>query len=237
MAPALLAAADVLVFTRTEAFRHDSIPAGVAMLQSLAATQGWQLTVTEDPAQFTAEALASFEVVVWLNTTGDVLEQAQQEAFAAWVEAGGGWLGIHAAADCEYDWAWYGALLGNGAWFHSHPQPQTAQVQRETVGPSTAHLPDRFSFHDEWYNFRGSPRGAATVLLSLDESSYAPGPGAMQDHPIAWRRQLGAGRAWYTGFGHRTETYADPRFTTHVAGGVAWLLGTPLDRIHANGFE
>lgn len=230
-------AASLLVFTRTEGFRHDSIPAGVQMLQGLALQQGWSVSVTEDPAAFTPEGLAGVDVVAWLNTTGDVLDAAQQEVFAAWVESGGGYLGIHAAADTEYGWPWYGALLGNGAWFESHPQPQAARLLREVSDASTAHLPEQFELFEEWYNFRISPRSAATVLLRLDEASYAPGEGAMHDHPISWKRSVGQGRAWYTGMGHLAATYQDPRFIAHVAGGLQWLLTGDSPVIHADGFE
>lgn len=228
----------VLVFTRTEGFRHDSIDAGVAMLRAIGTANGWTVDATDQLDAFTPAGLADVRAVVWLNTTGDVLDAAQQQVFADWVESGGGYLGVHAAADCEYGWAWYGALLGNGAWFESHPAPQPATVHRETAAhPSTAHLPASFSMHDEWYNFRGNPRDAATVLLRLDESSYSPGHGAMVDHPISWQRTQGRGRVWYTGMGHAIGTYADTRFIGHVEGGLEWILAGPAPALFANGFE
>ena len=238
--PAALPAApgSVLVFTRTEGFHHDSIEAGVAMLRALSLGHGWTLEVSDDAAVFSPARLADVRVVVWLNTTGDVLDAAQQDAFRAWLESGGGYLGIHAAADSEYGWPWYGQMLGNSAWFESHPAPQPARVRREdSQHPSTLHLPDSFVLDDEWYNFRANPRSVATVLLSLDESSYLPGEGAMQDHPISWSRAQGAGRVWYTGMGHSVAVYDDPRFVAHVAGGVRWLLEGSGPVLYADGFE
>lgn len=219
-------AAQVLVFTRTAGFRHDSIPAGVAMLRELAAQHGFAVEHSEDPERFAAAPLAGYAAVVWLNTTGDVLDGAQQAALQAYVEGGGGWVGIHAAADTEYDWPWYGtALLGGSAWFHSHPAIQSAELVREDAQhPSTAHLPPRFAFTDEWYNFRANPRPVVEVLLALDEETYDPGGGRMGDHPIAWARAVGAGRAWYSALGHRAETYADPAFRQHVLGGLQWAM-------------
>ena len=235
---AVLAGERVLVFTRAEGFRHDSIEDGVAMLRALALSHGWTLEVSDDPSRFTAAALADVRAVVWLNTTGDVLDPPQQDAFSAWLESGGGYVGIHAAADCEYGWPWYGKLLGNSAWFESHPAPQAARVQREDAGhPSTEYLPDSFVIEDEWYNFRANPRSVATVLLHLDESSYAPGAGAMQDHPISWSRNQERGRVWYTGMGHSEAIYDDPRFVAHVAGGVRWVLAGSGPVVHADGFE
>ncbi len=229
----------VLVFSRTAGFRHDSIPNGIAMLQQLGVEHGFSVEATEDPSRFTAASLQAFDAVVFLSTTGDVLDQAQQAAFQTWLEGGRGWVGIHAAADCEYDWPWYGAqVLGNGAWFLSHPVIQTATLIRESADDaSTAHLPASFSFTDEWYNFQANPRPGALVLLRLDESSYAPGGGAMgADHPISWKRPVGSGRAWYTGLGHRSETFADARFRQHVLGGLSWAIGRE-SRLFADGFE
>ena len=229
----------VLVFSRTLGFRHGSIADGVSMLQQLGVSAGFSTEFTEDPTRFNATELARFRAVVWLSTTGDVLNDTQQGAFQAWLEGGGGYVGIHAAADCEYGWSWYGAqVLGNGAWFLSHPAIQAAIVVRESADdPSTAHYPPTFVFTDEWYNFRANPRAGASVLLRLDEASYQPGSGAMgADHPISWKRDVGSGRAWYTAMGHRRETFADAGFRQHVLGGVQWAMGSAAV-LYANGFE
>jgi cytochrome c len=228
----------VLVFSKTAGFRHGSIADGIAMLQSQASANGFVVETTEDASAFNAINLARFRAVVWLSTTGDVLTDAQQSAFQTWLEAGGGYVGIHAAADCEYSWPWYGNnVLGAGAWFLSHPAIQTATIIRESASDiSTAHLPQNFSFNDEWYNFRANPRPEVTVLLRLDESSYSPGNGAMgADHPISWKRNVGLGRSWYTGLGHRTQTYDDSGFQQHVLGGLRWAIGTGA--LFSDGFE
>ena len=165
-----------LVFSRTTGFRHDSIPAGQALLQSLAQQHGFAVTLSEDPALFSTAGLAPFAAVVFLNTTGTVLDAGQKQAFETWVRGGGGFVGVHAAADTEYQWPFYGELLGGDAWFLSHPAIQDAQLDVETGDDrATRHLPARFGFRDEWYNFRANPRPAVTVLLRIDEASYAPG--------------------------------------------------------------
>ncbi len=239
LAAANAAAQDrVLVFSKTAGFRHGSIADGIAMLQSQAAANGFIVEATEDAGAFNATNLARFRAVVWLSTTGDVLNDTQQSAFQTWLEAGGGYVGVHAAADCEYSWPWYGAnVLGAGAWFLSHPAIQTATIIRESASDiSTAHLPPSYSFNDEWYNFRANPRPEVTVLLRLDESSYSPGTGAMgADHPISWKRNVGLGRSWYTGLGHRTQTYADSGFQQHVLGGLRWAIGAGTE--FRDGFE
>ena len=216
----------VLLFTRTAGFRHASIADGVQAIEQLAAAHGFAVEHTDDGADFNDDNLGRFEVVIWLSTTGDVLVEPEQAAFERYIRAGGGWVGVHAAADTEYDWAWYGQLLG-GAYFASHPHIQTAQLDVEILDhPSTAHLPPSLTMEDEWYNFRVNPRGATSVLMTLDESSYQPGEGAMgDDHPIAWYHEFEGGRAWYTALGHRPELYRDERFVEHLMGGVRWAAG------------
>jgi type 1 glutamine amidotransferase len=216
----------VLVFSRTLEFRHASISDGIAAIESLGAEHDFAVDASEDPTVFSAANLARYRVVVFLNTTGDVLDPAQQEALTCRLKAGGGWVGVHSAADTEHGWPEYGEILGGGAWFAIHPPIQTATLAVEDAAdPSTAHLPASFPFTDEWYNFAADPRPVVHVLLTIDESSYAPGPGAMGDHPIAWRHAYGDGRAWYTNLGHRSETYADPLFLPHLLGGIEWAAG------------
>jgi type 1 glutamine amidotransferase len=218
----------VLVFTKTTGFRHDSIPDGVALVRALGAANGFGVDASEDAAVFNSRDLRNYRAVIFLNTTGEVLGPAQKAAFRTYVRQGGGWVGVHSAADTEHAWPFYGQLLGRGAWFVSHPAIQTATLQREDADhPSTRSYPAAFSFTDEWYNFQTDPREVVDVLLSLDESSYDPGDGAMGDHPIAWCHAIGLGRAWYTGLGHRPETYADPAFARHLLGGILWATGRP----------
>jgi type 1 glutamine amidotransferase len=220
----------VLVFTRTTGFRHDSIPDGIALVQALGAAHGFGVDASENAALFTPQGLAAYRAVIFLNTTGEVLNANQQAAFEAYVRGGGGWVGVHSAADTEYAWSFYGELLGRGAWFMSHPPIQAATLRVEDgAHPSTRHFPARFSFIDEWYNFQADPRGAVDVLLNIDEASYSPGSGAMGDHPIAWCHSVGLGRAWYTGLGHRSETYGDAAFAQHLLGGILWAAGQASD--------
>lgn len=217
----------VLVFSRTLSYRHDSIGPGINAIRQLGADNAFSVDASEDGATFTDATLGDYDVVIFLNTTADVLDDEQQGAFQRYVQGGGGWVGIHSASDTEYDWPWYGQLLGNDAWFRIHPVIQPAFVEVEQAAhPSTAHLQPRFGLMDEWYNFRANPRSAVTVLLRLDESSYTAGEGAMgNDHPISWCHEFDGGRAWYTAIGHRTELYSDPLYTQHLLGGIRWAAG------------
>ncbi|MET9866687.1 ThuA domain-containing protein, partial [Streptomyces sp. NPDC006386] len=213
----------VLVFSKTAGFRHDSIPAGIAALKELGGPAGITVDATEEARQFTTTNLAKYDAVAFLSTTGDVLDAEQQKAFEDYVAGGGGYMGIHAAADTEYDWEFYGGLVG--AYFHSHPAIQKATVRVEDHDhPSTAHLGETWERTDEWYNYRTNPREQAKVLATLDETTYQGGT-MKGDHPIAWCQSYGGGRSFYTGGGHTKESYADEAFRAHLLGGLQYATG------------
>jgi type 1 glutamine amidotransferase len=214
----------VLVFSKTAGFRHDSIPAGIQAIRELGSANGFSVTATEDSAVFTTSQLAAYRAVVFLSTTGDVLNAAQQTAFESYINGGGGYVGVHAAADTEYGWPYYGQLVG--AWFRSHPaiQQVTARVEDRTH-PSTAHLGATWVRTDELYNYATNPRPNVRVLINLDESTYTGGD--MGDHPIAWYHAQGSGRSFYTGFGHTIASYSEPAFRTHLLGGIQYAAGGP----------
>ncbi|MFD3324571.1 ThuA domain-containing protein [Streptomyces sp. NPDC058701] len=213
----------VLVFSKTAGFRHSSIDDGVAALRGLGTANNFTVDATEDAEAFTTANLAKYRTVVFLSTTGDVLNTAQQTAFEQYVQGGGGYVGLHAAADTEYDWPFYEGLAG--ALFHSHPAVQSATVRVEDrAHDATAHLGSTWQRTDEWYNYRTNPRTGAHVLASLDESSYAGGNMA-GDHPIAWCKDYRGGRAFYTGGGHTDESYTEPAFLRHLLGGIRWAAG------------
>jgi glucose/arabinose dehydrogenase/type 1 glutamine amidotransferase len=210
----------VLVFSKTAGFRHDSIPAGIQAIRELGAANSFTVTATEDADAFTTANLAQYDAVVFLNTTQDVLNDAQQIAFESYIRGGGGFVGVHAAADTEYDWPFYGQLVG--AYFASHPAIQQVDSKTENrAHPATAHLPQTWTRTDELYNYQTNPRRTARVLATLDESSYSGGSmGA--DHPIVWCKTIDNGRSFYTGFGHTQETYADSNFRNQLLGGILY---------------
>ena len=217
----------VLVFSKTAGFRHTSIEPGVEAIGRLGAGNGFEVDATEDAADFTTRNLRRYAAVVFLSTTGDVLDEPQQEALERYIGEGGGYAGIHAAADTEYDWPFYGKLVG--AYFLSHPLfPKWLQDARidvvDRTHPSTRHLPFRWTHFDEWYDYRANPRGKVHVLATVDERSYDGGKSG-PDHPIAWCRNFAGGRSWYTGLGHKDESYAEPEFLKHILGGIKWAAG------------
>lgn len=213
----------VLVFTRTTGFRHGSIPAGVEALRLLGGQLGFEVEHTEAASRFTPDGLAGIAAVVFLNTTGDVLDEPQQAAFEAFIGAGGGYVGVHSAADTEYDWPWYGTL--QGAWFASHPPTQEGTlVVSYSAHPATRCLEPRWTRVDEWYDFRSRPPAGAAILLEIDEGSYR-GARMGAPHPMAWAQKIGGGRAFYTALGHTAESYSEAAFLDHLGGGILWVLG------------
>ncbi|MEJ2859141.1 MULTISPECIES: ThuA domain-containing protein [unclassified Saccharothrix] len=220
---------NVLVFSKTTGYRHDSIPAGVQAIRLLGAACGFTVAVTEDSGRFTPDSLARYEVVVFLNTTGEVLDAEQKSAFESYIRAGGGFVGIHSAADTEYDWPFYAELVG--AHFASHPEVQRATVRVEDhAHPATAHLPSTWVLTDEWYDYRTNPRDTVQVLSTVDESTYSGGMMG-SDHPHTWCKTVGEGRSFYTGSGHTAEIFADPDFRSLLLGGIRYAANrTPANR-------
>jgi len=215
-------AARLLVFSKTAGFRHGAIPVAQRAMQKMASDKGFTVDVTEDSAAFTRANLAKYDGVVFLLTTGDVLNREQEQAFERYVTTGGGFLGVHSAADTEYDWPFYGNVLGGG-YFMSHPQIQDADIRVENrQHPTTKMLPETWRRRDEWYDYKTSPRGKATVLASLNPKSYQ-GSKMPGDHPIIWCREVGRGRAWYTGLGHTDESYSEPLFLDSLYQAVQWV--------------
>ncbi len=214
---------DVLVFSRTMGYRHGSIEKGIESIKLLGSDYGFNVEATEDPNVFNEESLKHYQAVVFLNTTGDVLNSDQEKSFERFIQGGGGFVGIHSAADTEYDWPWYGRLVG--AYFDSHPSIQLAEIRViDAIHPATEFLPRRWSHTDEWYNYRANPRGRVHVLAVLDEESYEGGTQGT-DHPIAWCHDFDGGRAWYTGLGHTEESYVAPMFLRHLLGGIQYAAG------------
>ncbi|HYD39241.1 MAG TPA: ThuA domain-containing protein [Anaeromyxobacter sp.] len=212
----------VLVFSRTADYRHDSIPAATEALARLADADGLHAAATEDPADLSPERLARAAAVVFVSTSGEVLDRRAHDALQAYVRAGGGFLGIHGASASNYGWPWYQALVG--AAFTQHPAEQAADVVREDARhPATSALPDRWRWTDEWYDFQASPRAHVRVLLSVDETTYEGG--GMGDHPISWCHDFEGGRSFYTALGHSIASWSDPLLLAHVRGALRWVAG------------
>lgn len=221
----------VLVFSKTKGWKHTSIPFGIAAIQKLGREHNFRVDTTKNADYFNDDSLKHYQAVIWLSTTGNVLNQVQQAAFERYIQAGGGYMGIHAAADTEYDWPWYNQLVG--AYFASHPS--NSNVRKATVDvtdknhTSTSMLPDHWERTDEWYNYR-SFYSDLNVLANLDENTYDGGING-SNHPIAWYHEFDGGRAYYTGGGHEDSSFSEPLFVQHLMGALTWVMGSgkPLD--------
>lgn len=212
----------ILVFSKTAGFYHESIPTGIEAIQKLGVENGFKVDTTKDANFFTERQLKKYDAVVFLSTTLNVLNADQQVAFERYIQAGGGYVGIHAAADTEYDWPWYNRLVG--AYFVSHPaiQPATLNVI-DTSHLSTKGLPPQWNRTDEWYNYKNVYAGIH-VLAELNEKTYEGGSNGAH-HPIAWYHAFDGGRAFYTGGGHTKESFSEPLFLNHVLGGIQYAMG------------
>jgi cytochrome c len=224
---------NALVFSKTEAFRHQSIEAGKPALAKMAKEKGFTVSFSEDANQFTEANLKKFSTVIFLNTTGDILNNEQQTSFERYIQAGGGYVGIHAATDTEYEWPWYNQLAG--AWFLDHPStPSNVQKGKYSVTKKnefTAGMPDSFERSDEFYSFRNiSPK--INVVLTIDEKSYIGGKNP-DYHPMSWYQEFDGGRSFYTAMGHTDETFSEPLFLNHLYAGIKYTAGgdspKPLD--------
>ncbi len=212
----------ILVFSKTSGFYHTSIPEATKAFLKLGQENGIDVDTTTNASYIQEDSLQKYAAVVFLNTTGDVLNQYQEADFERYIQAGGGFVGVHAASDTEYDWEWYGKLVG--AYFESHPQVQEAVVQVvDKNHEATKHMPEQFKKKDEWYNYKDLNQDV-TVLLRLDERSYEGGKNG-DNHPIAWYHAFDGGRAFYTGFGHTDESYQDENFLQHLLGGIKYAIG------------
>lgn len=218
----------VLVFSKTQGFggyRHASIEDGKKMFRKLAKEHNFKVTFTEDVQYFTDDSLSQYNAIVFLSTTGDLFNNAQQIAIQRFIQAGGGFMGIHGASGTEYNWPWYGKLVG--AWFESHPEDQLQKATirlSDTTHPAIQDLPNPWEHAEEWYNFE-SISSEIKVLGYVDENDYNGGKHG-KNHPIFWYQEFDGGRSFYTALGHHPEAYYDPVFVTHIWGGLKYVLGS-----------
>ena len=218
----------VALFSKTAAWHHEATNEGVTAIRALGQLHHFDVYWTEDAGRiFTDESLAKHKVVIFLLTTGDVLDAKQQAAFERYIRAGGGYVGVHSAADTEYDWPWYTKMLGH--MFDRHPAIQTATVKVEARDfPGMERFASRFLATEEWYEFDASRSPSLRYLLSVDDSTYQPTPqrtqqvGTTSFHPISWYHPYDGGRAFYTALGHLPATYSDEQFMHHLYGGIYW---------------
>jgi type 1 glutamine amidotransferase len=211
----------ILVFYETAGYKHTSIPAGVRAIRKLGEEFKFRVDTSSDSRVFRSADLRSYAAVVFLNTSGDMLDSLEQIEFESYIRSGGGYMGIHGASASEYDWPWYGKLVG--AVFDGHPKIQQAVFQvRSENHPAVKHLPSSWRIKEELYNFKNISLDIH-VILTVDESSYQGGTNGVY-HPMAWYQEFEGGRSFYTALGHAGERYADPLFLTHILEGIRYAM-------------
>jgi type 1 glutamine amidotransferase len=219
----------VLVFTKTMGWHHESIHDGINAMRNLAKRHHFTMDWHEDAAVFDDERLKQYQVVVFLLTSGDILNETQQAAMERFIRSGKGYVGIHSASDTEYDWDWYTKMVGRT--FHVHPEIQTAKIDvLDKNFPGLELMPKRFLWTEEWYEFGAERTKGLNYILAVDEKTYDPaadwgkvkGTGMGKFHPVAWYHHYDGGRAFYTALGHQPATYSEPLFLAHVYGGIYW---------------
>jgi type 1 glutamine amidotransferase len=213
----------VLIFSKTNGYRHASIIPGIAAIKKLGADNGFDVDATEDSTWFNKKTLKKYAALIFLSPTGTVFGPKEEKALQGYIHHGGGFVGIHAATDCEYKWQWYGDLVGG--YFKSHPKvQQTAKIIVVNKDhPSTKDLPDTWERLDEWYNFKYL-NPDITVLLKIDEKTYTGGEMG-DNHPMAWYHAYEGGRSFYTELGHTEASFADPVYLGHILGGIQYAIG------------
>ncbi|MDB4583580.1 ThuA domain-containing protein [Draconibacterium sp.] len=217
---------NILVFSKTSGFRHASISSGLKMLYDNSRKQNWIITATEDASLLRDEFLARFDVAVFLNPTGDAICDMGQEAFEKFMKKGKGFVGIHAASDCEYEWPYYGNLVG--AYFLTHPPAQKATVIFENYDhPAMKPFEGMKTYTtvDEWYSFKKNPRPNVNVLARLDENTIKKSNNdtwKMDDHPLIWWNDKDGIRSFYTVFGHTHEAFQDELVIEHIKNAINW---------------
>lgn len=211
----------VLIFSKTLGYRHANIEDAAATIKRLGMEHGFDADHTEDISVFTDSGLNPYQALVFLSTSGELFNDAQQAVLQRYIRGGKGLVGIHAASTTAYEWPWYGRLIGG--YFDRHPQVQYADIHVvDDSHPATAHLPSVWHRQDEWYDFR-ELNPDVQVLLTLDEASYQGG-GMGTDHPIAWFHAYDGGRVFYTALGHTEASFDEPAFQQHIVGGIWYAI-------------
>ena len=218
---------NILLFSKTVEFRHESIEPAIDAIKDLGFKNNFKVFHTEDGSYFESMRLKNYHAIIFLNTSGDVLNDDQQTHFKNYIQGGGGWVGIHCATDTETDWPWYGKLAG--AYFNGHPEIQEAKlIVVDKSHSSTAMLPYDWIRTDEWYNFKDINQ-EINILIKIDENSYEGGTNGT-NHPIAWYHTFDGGRVFFTALGHTNESYSEKLFLQHLLGGIKWASGEVLEK-------
>jgi uncharacterized protein len=220
---------NALLVTKTAGWHHESINEGVTAIKELATRNFFNVQWHQEGATVTDKYLENFQVIIFLNTTGDIFKEDEQKAIEKFIKAGKGFVGIHSASDTEYGWEWYTKLVGR--MFKIHPAIQTAKLRlTENKFSGLDQFTDGQFWTDEWYEFSPETTTDLKYILAVDETSYnakvqwgeKKGEGMGSFHPVAWYHDYDGGRSFYTALGHMPAVYSEPAFLNHIYAGIYW---------------
>ena len=221
----------VLIFSKTKDYRHESTEFSIQVISELCRKNGIHADATEDATWFSPQNLKKYAAIIFLNSSGDVFDENQENAFQQYMRSGGGFVGIHGASTTEYTWEWFGKMVG--AYFAGHPEPQEATlIVHDTDHLSTRELPEKWRHFEEWYNFRWVDQ-SFNLLMSVDETTYHGGRHP-EHHPVSWYKPFEGGRVFYTALGHGETCYRDVYFLKHVLGGIRYAMGEVNTEVSRN---
>ena len=211
----------VLIFTKTEAYRHESIAAGVQTITDIAHKLGFETIHTESSAIFNPTQLSQVAAVVFLNTTGNILEEKQRKALTEYMIMGGSFMGVHSAADTETDWEWYIDHIGGQYAKHDKLKESFLHLIKDTLMINNG-LAETYARADEWYSFVNL--NPENYILIERQKCMESDTSVSKMAPVAWVKKSENGKVFYTGIGHTSESYQEPFVVNHLTNGMKYLL-------------
>ena len=222
----------VLVYTRNgKGYVHDNIEDSVKAIRKMGEAAGFAVDSTADSNFFTDATLRQYKAIVFANTNNEAFDtEGQRDAFKRYIEAGGGFVGIHSAAGSERNWPYFWSLVGGRFLYHPKLQPFTVRVV-DPAHPAVKGLPATFEWEDECYHLEYYNPDLHPLLVTdptrLEDPDRGKHPFGLVGHalPLSWTLQVDGGREFYTALGHKKEHYANPILYRHILNGILWAMG------------
>jgi type 1 glutamine amidotransferase len=214
----------MLIYSITKAFKHDSIPQGVQMLKDIGVEQGFETVVAADNSDITLEGLSKYEIVFFMNSTGDIFNPTEQQAYEDWMTTkNGAFGGTHSATDTENGWEFYSEVTGQYYDLHDNccaaAQLQWQPAALEHV--AVKGLPSPWNRSDEWYKFNRAGQWSTKAGFTILSTVTTDGGGT---RPVSFVREYGNFRSFYTSLGHQGSAFQDADVKKHIARGIMWAV-------------
>ena len=226
----------VLVYTKNgKGYVHDNIPYAVKGIQKLGAEHGFQVDISDDPAVYTESNLKQYTMLIFTSTNNDVFDTDEQRlAFRRYIQAGGGFVGIHSVTGTERKWTWFKQMLGGTFAWHAKNQNFKVKII-DSSHPTVQGLPLVWErqFGDECYFAKELYPGIKVTMAhdlhsldSRDQDKIAQFSAPFKDlYPAAWYQKFDGGNIWISTLGHNKEYYQEPVFMKHILQGIEYIAG------------